>query len=234
MDASFSHLRNMAARIALTLSVSATAALAIQFLPSTLAVVLVSVAIAAGVWATSSATAHPRRMARLEAVSRFGSSAAAKSIYDVETGFCSEWYFLLRLEEEVARSKRTGHNFALLIVEPRRRLGHRVRNRLLRCLEGTFLSTDRVGRLGALRFAVLLVGCELEGARAVTRRITASVGRANIQVRAAAYPHDGQDWRSLLTAAGGTPSDLYPTGEPIWTPGGLSAFDHDTRERDAA
>jgi GGDEF domain-containing protein len=236
MDASYSPLRNRAIRIALALSVSGAAAGAIQFLPSTFAIVLVSVAIAAGVWSSSSAmaTAHAQRTARLEALPRFGSSYAAKNIYDVETGFCSEWYFLLRLEEEVERSKRTGHNFVLLNIEPRRRLGNRVRNRFLRCLEGTFRSTDRVGRLGDLRFAALLVGCELEGARAVTRRITASVGRANIQVRVAAYPHDGQDWRGLLTAAGGTPSDLYPTSDPIWTPGATSVFDRDARGREAA
>lgn len=236
MDASFSPLRNGATRIALALAVSTTAALAIHFLPSAVAIVLISVAIAAGVWATTTAmaTVRDRRTARLEAVPRFGTSSAPRNIYDLETGFCSEWYFLLRLEEEVARSKRTGHNFVLLIVEPRRRLGQGVRNRLLRCLEGSFRSADRVGRLGELRFAALLVGCELEGARAVSRRITASVGRANIQVRAAAYPHDGQDWRGLLTAAGGTSSDLYPTSEPIWTPGGLSAFDRDTHEREAA
>ncbi len=226
----------MAARIAPALAAAAAAAFAIQFLPSTLAIPLVFLAIAAAAWATGSlmATAQIRRTARLEAVPRFGGSAAAKNIYDIETGFCSEWYFLLRLEEEIARSKRTGHNFALLIVEPRRRLGHRVRNRLLRCLDGTFRSIDLVARLGEWRFAVMLLGCERQGAQAVIRRITSSVGKANIRVRAAAYPHDGQDWRGLLTAAGGTPRDLYPTSEPIWTPGGLSAFDRDTREREAA
>lgn len=236
MDALFSPLRNRATRTALALSVAVTAAVAIQFLPSMLVFPLVVVAIATAVWATGSllATARTQRTTQLEAVQRFGGSAAAKNIYDLDTGFCSKWYFLLRLEEEVARSKRTDHNFALLIVEPRRRLGHRVRKRLLRCLEGTVRIPDRVGRLGDLRFALLLLGCELEGARAASRRIIASVGRANIRVRAAVYPRDGQDWRGLLTAAGGTPNDLYPTGDPIWTPGGLSAFDHDTGERDAA
>lgn len=89
-------------------------------------------------WAGSSlfGSGGQERMTRLEAVRRFSSPVRSKSIYDPETGFCADWYVMLRVEEELARTKRSEQTFSLLLVEPRTELGATKRNLLLLSLEG--------------------------------------------------------------------------------------------------
>jgi len=164
---------------------------------------------------------------RLEAVRRFSSTANTKSIYDLETGFCAEWYFFVRVDEEVTRTKRSGESFGLLLVEPRRKLGKRVKTRLLLGLERAFRTADLVGRLGDLSFGVLLIDSDEEGTNAARDRLVQLVGRSNIRVGLTVHPDGDTDWRTLVANMG--QDSPYPQADPIWAQDGRSSFDREAR-----
>jgi len=224
------------AGLVLVLPAAAGLALITYYLPSIVAAAVVLVAVVAALWTATSSRRRPGRgpQQQLEAVRTYGGSSKPRSIYDLETGFCAEWYFLLRVDEEIARCVRGGQTFGVLFVEPRRRLGQRVMTRLLERLEQTFRTADLVGRFDEQRFAVLLIGAEPHGTQAAGQRVTSLVGRRNVRVSAAVYPRDGQTWRELVVSSGASWSQRYPASEAIWSHDGRSTFDRHTDQHHEA
>ena len=209
--------------VAGTLPIFATAHLA----PAVLGLPLVLGISSIVVWASSSLVASPAldRLTRLDAVRRFSNPTSSKSIYDLETGFCSEWYFLLRVEQEVIRTKRSGQTLGLLLVESQGSLGPTLRNHLLLSLERTFRTVDLVGRLDDSRFGVLLVDCSREGAGEARERLVQLVGQQTIRVEHAVYPNGEVEWRKFLAGGGSDPH--FPAAEPIWGQDRSSRFDRE-------
>ena len=206
--------------VAGTLPIFATAHLA----PAVLGLPLVLGISSIVVWASSSLVASPA-LTRLDAVRRFSNPTSSKSIYDLETGFCSEWYFLLRVEQEVIRTKRSGQTLGLLLVESQGSLGPTLRNHLLLSLERTFRTVDLVGRLDDSRFGVLLVDCSREGAGEARERLVQLVGQQTIRVEHAVYPNGEVEWRKFLAGGGSDPH--FPAAEPIWGQDRSSRFDRE-------
>jgi GGDEF domain-containing protein len=204
-------------------------ALATFVLPTFVAAVLAFVVALVASWTgltLLTARARERRRRRYEGLRVVRDRGEAQAIYDRETGLCRDWYFRLRLQEEVLRSERSGQPFALMLVQPgRRRLGPKPRAQLLNCMATAFHQSDLVGRLGDLRFGVLLISTDPEEARATRQLVLAGFRRGDIRVRVASYPIDGRDWRALLTAAGGSPEDIYGSIDAAWDPERASRFD---------
>ncbi len=200
---------------------------AASLLPTVLALPLVLGVMALVLWAGSSlgGSLVQEGPGRVDRVRMYSSRTSRKSIYDLETGFCAEWYFHLRVEEEVARTMRSEQAFGLLLVEPRSKLGTAMRTRLLLALERAFRAADLVGRLDDLRFGVLLPDSDHIGTSAARDRLQQLVGRDNICLRMMVHPHGGSDWRAFLTNEGA--DTRFPSSEPIWTPGERSAFDRE-------
>ena len=147
-------------------------------------------------------------------------------IYDRETGFYADWYFRLRLQEELTRSRRFGQPCVLLLAESTRgRIGREREADLFKSIALSFRATDLVAHMGNLRFAVLLTHTTREGATIARERLTANVPEGMLQIRVACYPEDGEDWRALVAAAGGPSVDLYAGAGQDW-PGELdNGFD---------
>jgi GGDEF domain-containing protein len=125
------------------------------------------------------------------------------SIYDEESGFYADWYFGLRLREEIARSARYDQPFTLVLIEDLARgLGESLRTLVFRCLDETLRTTDMVAHINDSRFVVLLTNTHLRGALVAMRRIRESLLPEGIHVGIACYPEDGPDALSLLAAAG--------------------------------
>lgn len=125
------------------------------------------------------------------------------SIYDKDSGSYADWYFGLRLREEIARSDRYDQPFVLLLVEDLARgLGESMRKIVFRCLDDTLRSTDMVARVNDRRFVVLLTNTDLRGALVATTRIRESLQPGQISIGVACHPEDGPNAQSLLTAAG--------------------------------
>ena len=180
------------------------------------------------VWASSSLVASPAldRLTRLDAVRRFNNPTSSKSIYDLETGFCTEWYFLIRVEQEVTRTKRSGQTLGLLLVESRGNLNATLRNLLLLSLERAFRTANLVGRLDGSRFAVLLVDCNDDGTAAARDRLLQFIGQHIARVEAAVYPGGEPEWRTFLAGEGSGAHFLK--AEPIWAQDSSSRFDRET------
>ena len=179
-----------------TLPIFATAHLA----PVVLGLPLVLAISSLVVWASSSLFGYSAldRLTRLDAVRRFSNPPSSKSIYDLETGFCAEWYFLMRVEQEVYRTKRSGQTLGLLLVESQRKLSATLRNHLLLSLEQVFRTADLVGRLDDSRFAVLLVDCSDAGTSAARERLLQLVGQHTVRVESTVYPTGEIEWRTFL------------------------------------
>ena len=94
------------------------------------------------------------------------------SIYDKESGLYADWYFGLRLDKEIARSRRYRQPFALLLIENNDgNLGEAVKQLVFRALDDTLRDTDIVAHLTDKRFAVLLTNTDARGALVATARI---------------------------------------------------------------
>lgn len=112
--------------------------------------------------------------------------------FDRETGLCVNWYFRLRVEEEIARAARYGQRFTMLALSagpegdlsaPRLAIKRLLRN------------VDLAGEIGD-RLAVLLPNTEHRGAEKVVARIAKL--DPSVDVRIAEYPADGTTMTQLL------------------------------------
>ncbi len=193
--------------------------------PITVAVAVVAVvAVIVAVWTSSRyfALVKTNNIQSIGAVRRF--SSRPQSIYDAETGFCTFSYFLSRLDEELARSERSGASFSLVLIEPSLGQSERLHQALFLTLERAFRTADLVGRLSDDVFAVLLVDSGRDGTKTVVDRLAAELGR-NVSIRPAVYPDDGTDRRSLMAAIGAGSGVAFPEADAVWSPDNDSAFD---------
>jgi GGDEF domain-containing protein len=145
---------------------------------------------------------NPFQRAREEELRRLERHGRRLAIYDRETGLYAHWYFTLRLEEEIARARRDGEGFALLLVESLRgRLDEDTERLLIERLRNGFRGTDLVAHIGNLRFVVLLASTDSVGANVVYQRMAREAMPCPVQIGLALFPDDGVDWRSLIEAA---------------------------------
>ena len=145
---------------------------------------------------------NPIQRAREDELRRLERHGRRLAIYDHETGLYAHWYFTLRLEEEVARAKRHGEAFALLLVESLRgRLDEETERLLIERLRNGFRGTDLVAHIGNLRFVILLATTDAVGANIVYQRMVREAMPCPVQIGLALFPDDGVDWRSLIDAA---------------------------------
>ncbi len=108
------------------------------------------------------------------------------SITDELTGLPNRRHLMRKLEEEIARAQRTGHPFALLMIDldhfkkVNDRHGHPTGDRVLRecadCLRQNIRRTDIAGRYGGEEFCVLLPETSGEGAHRSAEKLRRAVG----------------------------------------------------------
>ncbi|HEX4744346.1 MAG TPA: GAF domain-containing protein, partial [Candidatus Limnocylindria bacterium] len=131
--------------------------------------------------------------------------ATRLSITDELTGFFNSRYLNARLQEEIARAMRYGHELALVLIDSdalkrvNDQLGHEAGNEHLRRLAKTIRAhvraTDIVARYGGDEFVVLQPEAGLDAARATAERIrmAASVQQegiaTSVSIGVAAFPH---------------------------------------------
>lgn len=131
--------------------------------------------------------------------------ATRLSITDELTGFFNSRYLNARLQEEIARAQRYGHELALVLIDSdalkrvNDQLGHEAGNEHLRSLARTIRAhvraTDIVARYGGDEFVVLQPEAGIDAARATAERIrkAASVMQqgiaTSVSIGVAAFPH---------------------------------------------
>jgi GGDEF domain-containing protein len=165
------------------------------------------------------------RQQRFEGMSRIRDFGQRLVIYDRETGFYADWYFRLRLQEELVRSRRFGQPCALMLAESTKgRLGKEREAELFKSIARSFRGTDIIAHLGNLRFAVLLTHTSRDGALVPKARLQENVP-IGLQIGLACFPEDGDDWRSLVAAAGGPSSDFFTGAGQDWLADSESPFE---------
>ena len=124
------------------------------------------------------------------------------AIQNDEDGLYTDWYFRLRVQEEIDRVNRYGTRFTLLLVLPTRNLEldargtsglffERVRRHLRR--------SDLPAILKDGTLAVMLPQTARDAA--VQRRLTKALAGCAVQIGVACFPGDGQQVEGLLEAA---------------------------------
>ena len=158
---------------------------------------------------------NERHVQQVQVVSAHAGAALARaqafeeatrlSITDELTGFFNARYLNARLQEELARAQRYGHELALVLIDSdalkrvNDRLGHEAGNEHLRHLAKTIRAhvraTDIVFRYGGDEFVVLQPEAGLDAARATAERIrkAASVQQegiaTSVSIGVAAFPN---------------------------------------------
>jgi len=146
--------------------------------------------------------------------------ARRRSVTDELTGLANRAHFLSRVDEEIEKSKRYGHPFALVLVDPQRfasinqaygrPYGDSCLVALAELLKTTIRKSDLVGRLApGDEFAVLMPHQTAEAARQAALRVRQAIGghtfprrrRLGADVGVACYPADGPDAAALLARA---------------------------------
>lgn len=109
-------------------------------------------------------------------------------IIDRTTGLCTDWYFRLRLEEEIQRAARFGQRFAVVLVSK-----GTAKNNVALTLR-RLRHVDYAADLGEV-IAVALPNTDAEGARKWQARFDAIIPA---DIRIAEYPRDGETVARLL------------------------------------
>jgi GGDEF domain-containing protein len=132
-------------------------------------------------------------------------------LLDDATGLYESWYFERRVHEEVQRSARYGHTFAVIFWEPRLLPGEVLEDeaitRIGTVIKDSLRQTDLAAQLERTRFAALLVECEQNTARTVAYRMKNSLssrargGPATWRTGVAVFPDDGIDMATLFQVA---------------------------------
>ncbi len=146
---------------------------------------------------TQLAAASPARL------SAFGADRR-RPTFDRETGLCTNWYYRLRVEEEIARAARYGQLFTMLTISaktPEKLDGPRM------AVKEWLRQVDFAGDLGHL-ISVLLPNTDRTGASVVRERLLAQ-GKG-VEVRLAQYPDDGVTVSQLLGDDEWTVNDIPP------------------------
>jgi hypothetical protein len=125
------------------------------------------------------------------------------SIRHEDDGLYTDWYFRLRLQEEIDRSARYNLHFAIVLGKPtfiHNELDARATSGLFYDrLRHTLRRSDLPAILQDGTLAVLLPHT-MQGAP-VEQRIAKSLFVANVEVGSCCYPEDGEDIDTLLRAA---------------------------------
>ena len=111
--------------------------------------------------------------------------------FDRDTGLYANWYFRLRVEEEIARATRYGQPLTVLCLIGSSEALQTPRRALKRWLR----QVDFAGDLGDV-IAVVLPNTNRDGAATLAQRIEAHV--PGIEIRVAEHPHDGTTLAHLL------------------------------------
>jgi diguanylate cyclase (GGDEF)-like protein/PAS domain S-box-containing protein len=136
---------------------------------------------------------------------------------DPLTGLANYRHLIEVLDMEIKRSKRTGREFALLLldVDGLKRIndqyGHLIGNqalcRVADVLQMCCRDIDSAARFGGDEFAVVLPEVDKEGANSVALRVCANIGNdgkgpdLSVSVGVAVYPEDGEKIDGLMKAA---------------------------------
>jgi GGDEF domain-containing protein len=115
-----------------------------------------------------------------------------RATFDRETGLHVEWYFRLRVDEEIARSKRYGQPFSIIMVAAGQR---QVLDAVRITMKQWLREIDYAGDLGEV-LALCLPQTDRAGAEPVLQRLTSLV--EGLHVSLAEYPSDGTSLAALL------------------------------------
>ena len=115
-----------------------------------------------------------------------------RTTFNRETGLHEEWYFRLRVEEEIARSKRYGQPFSVMMVAAGQR---QVLDAVRITMKQWLRETDFGGDLGEV-LALCLPNTDKASAEPVLTRLTTLV--EGLHVSLAEYPADGASLAALL------------------------------------
>jgi diguanylate cyclase (GGDEF)-like protein len=164
-------------------------------------------------------------------------SHARQASRDALTGLPNRLLFQQRLTDAEARSRSTGHPFAVLFIDindfkpVNDRYGHRVGDRVLgllgQRLQGAIRGADTVARFGGDEFTVLLEGLDaVDRAEMLADSIVASVSRPcvvegpdgrvtidlGVSIGIAVFPRDADSGRGLLVVADAAMYDAKSAG----------------------
>jgi diguanylate cyclase (GGDEF)-like protein len=140
------------------------------------------------------------------------------ALTDPLTGIANRRSLLSRIDYEIARHARTGHGFAVVMIDLdgfkslNDRFGHLAGDDLLRdvaqALQRTIRAQDTVARIGGDEFCVLAPETEEPGIHRLRTRVewavstvTAGVHTLRASVGVASFPADGRTAQELLAAA---------------------------------
>ncbi len=127
------------------------------------------------------------------------------SIQHEETGLYTDWYFRLRMQDEIERCRRYDLHFSVLAIKPLAAhqeiemqsatawFGERIHRQLRRA--------DLAALLHDGTLAVAMPNTGRRAAQAAKRRIAKELAPAEPSLGLACYPDDGQDPDALLSAA---------------------------------
>jgi hypothetical protein len=112
--------------------------------------------------------------------------------FDRDTGLHAEWYFRLRCEEEIARAKRYGQLFTLLIFTSSQTATLDIARS---AMKQYLREVDFAGDLGDM-IVLCLPNTPRTGAELVMGRLIKLV--KDLDVRVAQFPNDGETFTTLL------------------------------------
>ncbi len=159
------------------------------------------------VWGSGlrASTAQERESRTLAQVTRFQlQKRRHTSLQDSESLLYADWYFTLRLEEEIQRAKRYGQPLSFLILAPsgaRHRTNPPDRLGLAQALRRRVRSSDVPGLAGDDRIAVLLPSTGVKRASQARRRLQPLAARFGYAIGNATLVGDAMDYDGLVTAA---------------------------------
>lgn len=130
-----------------------------------------------------------------------GTGDRRRPTIDRETGLLANWYFTLRVEEEIQRAKRYGQVFTIVTIPA---AGGVLQRTVAEAVNGTLRATDLAG-VTTDGIALLLTHTSSTGAETVIARLATMLPEAGI--RSAAFPVDGATSSELLGI------DAWQTGE---------------------
>ena len=152
----------------------------------------------------------------LEHVERLFARRERPSIYDQGTNWYADWYFALRLDEEISRSRRYEFDLCLVwlaFVFDSRFSPQRIemKNSLANLGPDVFHQIDIPGVLNQDQFAVCLPQSDRAAGTAVAERLGAELAVYGPKIGLAVYPTDGTDAGDLIrTAAGNAVAVVEP------------------------